>query len=85
LKIKIALKRKASSIAVRFDPRKHKIQVVDNGIGFTKHELSYFFYKKASNNNDKKKIFKKIVLNSNAIIITSRSIFSTHTYVTVYL
>ena len=83
LKVKISLKRKASSIAVRFNPEKHKIQVVDNGIGFTKYELSNLFYNEEKNYVDQETIFDKINSSSNVVIVTSRSEYSLYTFVKV--
>lgn len=57
--------------------------MVDNGIGFSKYELSQIF--NTDMENDYGMIFNKIHTASRAIIITSRSEFSSHTYVKVKL
>ncbi|OXU27454.1 hypothetical protein TSAR_002493 [Trichomalopsis sarcophagae] len=79
--VKLSVERKSSSIAVRFNPKTHKIQVVDNGIGFSKYELSQICYNRDKNNCSQKMIFDEIISASNVLIITSRSEFSPHTFV----
>ncbi|XP_058807653.1 uncharacterized protein LOC131673577 [Phymastichus coffea] len=79
--VKIALKRRASAIAVRFDYKQRKIQVVDNSYGYTKSELASIFNKK--NEESEQHIFVKIRCTSNAVIVTSKHELSSHTYVKV--
>ncbi|KAL7297854.1 hypothetical protein TKK_0008883 [Trichogramma kaykai] len=80
--VEISLEKNSSCIAVRFDPTNHKLQVVDNGEGFTYNELKHLFGQKESLSAIQT-LFNKIQRSSSAVVVTSRSKDSPHTYVKV--